>query len=51
MEHDQMKGMRRRCDGAKGFVAGGIYCGIRKVKKDIAIIRSSKPAVTAGFLH
>jgi glutamate N-acetyltransferase / amino-acid N-acetyltransferase len=33
---------------AKGFTAGGLYCGIRKVKKDIAIIRSETPATTAG---
>ena len=33
---------------AQGFTAGGIYCGIRKAKKDIAIVRSAKPAVVAG---
>ena len=33
---------------AQGFVAGGVYCGIRKVKKDIALVQSVKPAVTAG---
>jgi glutamate N-acetyltransferase/amino-acid N-acetyltransferase len=33
---------------AKGFTAGGLYCGIRKVKKDIAIIRSETPATVAG---
>ncbi len=32
----------------KGFVAAGLYCGIRKVKKDVAIIRSEVPAVVAG---
>jgi len=32
----------------KGFVAGGMYCGIRKVKKDIAIIRSERPATVAA---
>ena len=31
----------------KGFLAGGIYCGIRKTKKDIALIYSEKPAVAA----
>lgn len=40
------------CDGGvtapRGFVAGGLYCGIRKVKKDIAIIRSEVPATAAG---
>jgi len=42
----------QKCDGgvtaAQGFVAGGLYCGIRKVKKDIALIQSTKPARTAG---
>jgi len=42
----------RECTGgitaAQGFVAGGLYCGIRKVKKDIAIVKSVKPATVAG---
>lgn len=42
----------QECEGgvtaAKGFTAGGLYCGIRKVKKDIAIVKSETPAVTAG---
>lgn len=33
---------------AQGFTAAGIYCGIRKVKKDIAIIRSDRPCAAAG---
>ena len=33
---------------AKGFVAGGLYCGIRKLKKDLAVIRSISPAAAAG---
>ena len=33
---------------AQGFVAGGLYCGIRKAKKDLAIIRSAVPAAVAG---
>lgn len=33
---------------AKGFEAAGIFCGIRKVKKDIAIIRSVVPAKVAA---
>jgi glutamate N-acetyltransferase/amino-acid N-acetyltransferase len=33
---------------AQGFTAAGIYCGIRKVKKDIAIIRSDRPSAAAG---
>ena len=32
----------------KGYLAGGIYCGIRKVKKDIALITSSVPANVAA---
>lgn len=32
----------------RGFRAAGIYCGIRKVKKDIAMIVSEVPATSAG---
>lgn len=32
----------------KGFTAAGMYCGIRKVKKDIAMIVSQTPATVAG---
>lgn len=32
----------------KGFKAAGMYCGIRKVKKDIAMIVSDAPATSAG---
>ena len=32
----------------KGFQAAGIYCGIRKVKKDIALITSEIPAEVAA---
>jgi glutamate N-acetyltransferase / amino-acid N-acetyltransferase len=42
----------QECDGgitaAQGFVAGGLYCGIRKAKKDIALVQSTKPARIAG---
>jgi glutamate N-acetyltransferase / amino-acid N-acetyltransferase len=42
----------QECEGgvtaAQGFVAGGLYCGIRKVKKDIAIVKSIQPARAAG---
>ncbi len=31
-----------------GFVAGGLYAGIRKTKKDLAIIYSEAPAAAAG---
>ncbi len=33
---------------AHGFMAAGIYCGIRKVKKDIALITSEVPAEVAA---
>lgn len=40
------------CEGGvtapKGFLTGGLYCGIRKFKKDIAIIYSETPATVAG---
>ncbi len=32
----------------KGFTAAGLYCGIRKVKKDIALIKSDVPAAVAA---
>jgi glutamate N-acetyltransferase / amino-acid N-acetyltransferase len=32
----------------KGFTAAGVYCGIRKVKKDIALIKSDVPANVAA---
>ena len=42
----------RECQGGvtapHGFKAGGLYCGIRKAKKDIAMIVSSRPAVAAA---
>jgi len=31
-----------------GFRAAGMYCGIRKIKKDIAMIVSDVPAIVAG---
>ncbi len=31
-----------------GFVAGAVYCGIRKVKKDIAVVASTVPATVAA---
>jgi glutamate N-acetyltransferase/amino-acid N-acetyltransferase len=33
---------------ARGFKAGGLYCGIRKKKKDLAIIYSETPASVAA---
>ncbi len=42
----------RECNGGVttpgGFKAGGLYCGIRKAKKDIAIIMSRVPATAAA---
>jgi len=32
----------------QGFTAAGIYCGIRKAKKDLALIVSDRPAAVAG---
>ena len=32
----------------KGFVAGGLYCGIRKTKKDLGMLVSAHPATVAG---
>ena len=35
---------------AKGFLAGGVHCGIRKnkSKRDLALIYSEKPCTAAG---
>ena len=48
MEIDASQECAGGVTAAQGFTAGGIYCGIRKAKKDIAIVRSAKPAVVAG---
>jgi len=44
--------MHNDCPGGitspKGFYASGIHCGIKKVKKDLAMIYSSEPARAAG---
>jgi glutamate N-acetyltransferase/amino-acid N-acetyltransferase len=34
---------------AKGFVASGIHCGIRSSKLDLAVVRSTEPAVGGGM--
>jgi len=34
---------------AQGFVASGLACGIRKEKPDLALVRSTVPAVGAGM--
>lgn len=33
----------------KGFLAAGIFCGIKRYKKDLALIYSPTPAVAAGL--
>ena len=48
MEIDASQECAGGVTAAQGFIAGGVYCGIRKVKKDIAILQSAKPAVVAG---
>ena len=48
MEIDASQECTGGITAAQGFTAGGLYCGIRKAKKDIAIVRSSTPAVVAG---
>ncbi|MEZ5102493.1 MAG: bifunctional ornithine acetyltransferase/N-acetylglutamate synthase [Thermoleophilia bacterium] len=34
---------------ARGFVAGGVHCGIRRAASDLAIVRSVEPAVGAAL--
>jgi glutamate N-acetyltransferase/amino-acid N-acetyltransferase len=48
MNHNSIQECTGGVTAAQGFVAGGLYCGIRKAKKDIAIIQSLKPATVAG---
>jgi glutamate N-acetyltransferase/amino-acid N-acetyltransferase len=48
MEFETIQECEDGVTAAQGFVAGGLYCGIRKVKKDIALVKSVKPALTAG---
>jgi len=48
MEFDASQECAGGITAAQGFIAGGIYCGIRKAKKDMAIVQSTKPAVVAG---
>ncbi len=47
-----MNSTMNECEGGVtaplGFRAGGLYCGIRKVKKDVALIVSETPATVAG---
>ena len=33
----------------KGFVASGLHCGIRRTRPDLAVVRSTAPAVGAGM--
>jgi glutamate N-acetyltransferase / amino-acid N-acetyltransferase len=48
MEIDASQECAGGVTAARGFTAGGVYCGIRKPKKDIAIVQTAKPAVVAG---
>src|SRR5262245_60725336 len=34
---------------AKGFVASGVHCGIRSSRLDLAVVRSTEPAVGGGM--
>jgi glutamate N-acetyltransferase / amino-acid N-acetyltransferase len=34
---------------AKGFVASGVHCGIRRSRLDLAVVRSTEPATGAGM--
>jgi glutamate N-acetyltransferase/amino-acid N-acetyltransferase len=34
---------------ARGFEASGVHCGIRGLKRDLAILRSTQPSVGAGM--
>lgn len=43
-----VKEFRGGITSPKGFTAAGIYCGIRKAKKDLALIVSEVPAAVAG---
>lgn len=41
--------LRNGITAPKGFKAAGIYCGIKKEKKDLALIVSDLPATAAGI--
>ncbi len=43
-----MKEFQGGITSPKGFTSAGIYCGIRKAKKDLALIVSEVPAAVAG---
>jgi glutamate N-acetyltransferase/amino-acid N-acetyltransferase len=34
---------------AKGFVASGVHCGLRRAARDVALVRSTEPAVGAAM--
>ena len=42
-------GARVSVTAAKGFVASGVECGIRRSGRDLAVVRSLPPAVGAGM--
>jgi len=45
--------MFREIDGgitaAKGYYASGVHCGVKKVKRDLALVYSSEPAFAGGI--
>lgn len=47
-EHFHPKEVEGGVTAARGFRAGGLYCGIRKTKKDLALIVSDVPASAAA---
>ncbi len=48
MNHLNMNECAGGVTAPQGFRAAGMYCGVRKVKKDIAMIVSDVPATVAG---
>lgn len=48
METGAVRSVPGGVTAAKGYKAAGVYCGIRKVKKDLALITSDVPATAAA---
>jgi glutamate N-acetyltransferase/amino-acid N-acetyltransferase len=50
MHHEKLNPevLRGGITAPKGFLAAGIHCGIKKVKRDLALIISTSPATAAG---
>ena len=49
MAVERTKAVTGAVTAAKGFVAGAVHAGIRKSKLDLAVVRSTVPAVGAGM--